>query len=187
MGARRKLVIVVVVVVVGVLLAGAALYRWVSQDNSDAVPEQLPGVVRYDVRNGEDHTKGHVDYPQTPPVGGPHNPKWQNCGFYSGTVQNELAVHSLEHGAVWITYRTPLAPSAREALIGLAKSNDYVLVSAYDDLPAPFVVSAWRHQLRLTSFDKARIDSFVRVFSGGTTAPEPIASCRGGLGRPDAY
>ena len=187
MSTRRRLLIVAAVVLVGVVLAGAALYRWVSQDNSDVVPEQLPGVVRYDVSNGDDHTKGHVDYPQTPPVGGPHNPKWQNCGFYSGTVQNELAVHSLEHGAVWITYRAPLASSARAALTELAKSNDYVLVSAYDDLPAPFVVSAWRHQLRLTSFDKTRIDSFVRVFSGGTTAPEPIGSCRGGLGRPDAY
>jgi hypothetical protein len=179
--------VVAAVLLAGLVLAGAALYRWVSQDNSDVIPPPLPGVVRYDVQHGQDHTKGTVRYPQTPPVGGPHDPDWQNCGFYSGTVQNELAVHSLEHGAVWITYRAPLPGQARQALIELAESNDYVLVSAYDGLPASFVVSAWRHQLQLDTFDKARIDEFVRVFSGGTTAPEPVASCRGGLGRPDAY
>lgn len=187
MSRRRRLLIVAGVVAVALVLAGAAAYRWLSQDNSDVIPPPLPGVERYDVQNGRDHTKGTVQYPQTPPVGGAHNPKWQNCGFYDGTVTNELAVHSLEHGAVWITYRAPLAEQAKQALTELAKSNKYVLVSAYDGLPAPFVVTAWRFQLKLETFDKARIEEFVRVFSGGTTAPEPIGTCRGGVGRPDAY
>jgi Protein of unknown function (DUF3105) len=187
MSGRRRLTIVAAVILAGLVLAGAAVYRWASQDNSGVIPPPLAGVTGYDVQHGQNHTKGTVQYPQILPVGGPHNPKWQNCGFYGGTVQNELAVHSLEHGAVWITYRAPLPEQARQALIELAKSNKYVLVSAYDNLPALFVVSAWRYQLRLDSYDKARIDEFVRVFSGGTTAPEPVASCRGGVGRPDAY
>src|SRR5512140_19674 len=29
------------------------------------------------------HVDTPVKYPQTPPVGGPHNPVWQTCGFYS--------------------------------------------------------------------------------------------------------
>jgi hypothetical protein len=59
------------------------------------------GVTSYS-NLSRDHTKEPVDYPQSPPVGGPHNPIWQNCGFYSKPVRDENAVHSMEHGAVWI-------------------------------------------------------------------------------------
>ncbi|HEY3004584.1 MAG TPA: DUF3105 domain-containing protein, partial [Kribbellaceae bacterium] len=100
--------------------------------------------------------------------------------------RNELAVHSIEHGAVWITYRPPLPAADRGVLAELARSNDYVLVSAYPSQPAPVVLTAWRNQLSLDHLDRARVDEFVRVFSGGTTAPEPWASCRRGVGAPDA-
>ena len=50
------------------------------------------------------HESGDILYEQVPPVGGPHNAVWQNCGFYSQYLNNVNAVHSLEHGAVWITY-----------------------------------------------------------------------------------
>ncbi len=179
----RRLLVVGAVVLTGLVLAGAAV-RWMMQDNSDVIPPALAGVVRYDVQNGREHTDGEVTYPQTPPVGGAHNGDWQKCGFYSEPVRNELAVHSLEHGAVWITYREPLADADRQALTEIAGSNDYVLVSPYPELPAAIVVSAWRHQLKLDRFDRARVDEFVRVFSGGTTAPEPHGSCSSGVGEP---
>ena len=51
------------------------------------------------------HVDQDIDYPQSPPIGGDHNPVWQNCGVYRDPVLDEMAVHSLEHGAVWITYR----------------------------------------------------------------------------------
>ncbi len=54
------------------------------------------------------HTTEPVFYGQIAPVGGDHGPVLQNCGFYEEPVRNENAVHSLEHGAVWITYRPDL-------------------------------------------------------------------------------
>jgi len=41
---------------------------------------------------------------ELPPMGGTHNQVWQNCGVYETPLRSDLAVHSLEHGAVWITY-----------------------------------------------------------------------------------
>jgi uncharacterized protein DUF3105 len=67
-----------------------------------------------------DHVKGSVDYRQGPPVGGDHASIWQNCGFYSGPVRNETAVHSMEHGAVWITYRPGLPTEQVDKLRELA-------------------------------------------------------------------
>ena len=48
-----------------------------------------------------------------PPVGGDHNPVWMNCDgdVYKKPIPDVNAVHSLEHGAVWVTYNDK-APAA---------------------------------------------------------------------------
>ena len=37
-------------------------------------------------------------------MGGEHFAAWLDCGVYDAPVPDEVAVHDLEHGAVWITY-----------------------------------------------------------------------------------
>lgn len=130
------------------------------------------------------HTQGRVAYPQTPPVGGDHAPIWQNCGFYGAPVQPETAVHSLEHGAVWITHRPDLPAAQVSHLRDLARSQTFVLVSPFPDLPSPVVASAWGVQLRLQAPDDYRLQEFVRAFRLGPQTPEPGAPCSGGVGEP---
>ena len=107
--------------------------------------EDSGSTVRSYSNLSRDHTKQPVDYPQSPPVGGPHNPIWQNCGFYSKPVRNENAVHSMEHGAVWITYSPDLPNDQVEKIKSLTQKS-YVLASPYPGLPAPVVASAWGKQ-----------------------------------------
>jgi predicted small secreted protein len=141
------------------------------------------GVTSYS-NLSRDHTKEPVDYPQSPPVGGPHNPIWQNCGFYSKPVRDENAVHSMEHGAVWITY-SPDLPKDRVEKIKSLTQKSYVLASPYPGLPAPLVASAWGKQLRLNSTNDPRLEQFVRAYRQGPQTPEPGAPCRGGVGSPE--
>jgi putative peptide zinc metalloprotease protein len=147
------------------------------------VPPGPPGTETFDAPE-RSHVWTPVVFAQAPPVGGNHAPIWQNCGFYDTAVPNETAVHSLEHGAVWITYRPDLPVGQIDALRRLARGQSYVLVSPFDDLPAPVVASAWRRQLRLDSADDPRLDQFVRAFRLGRQAPEPGAPCTGGIGEP---
>jgi putative peptide zinc metalloprotease protein len=130
------------------------------------------------------HVSRPVAYPQSPPVGGDHAPIWQNCGFYDLQVRNENAVHSLEHGAVWITYRPDVSPAQVSALRDLAHRQGHILVSPYPDLPAPLIASAWGKQLRLDSSDDPALDEFVRAFRLGRQAPEWGERCDGGVGDP---
>ena len=51
-----------------------------------------------------------MTYTETPPAGGPHDPVWDDCGVYTQPLRNENAVHALEHGTVWITYRPGSRP-----------------------------------------------------------------------------
>jgi hypothetical protein len=146
-------------------------------------PEGLPGVVAVPVA-GADHVRGDVVYPTTPPAGGDHNAVWQNCGVYTTSITEEYAVHSLEHGAVWITYRGELDASVRDRLQQRARRDEHLLVSRLDDNPSPFVVTAWGRQLRLDAFDEAAITAFVDTYGvDGPTIPEKGAPCSGGIGR----
>jgi len=127
---------------------------------------------------GREHVTTPVSYPETPPVGGDHSPFPQTCGAYDQPVPNEQAVHSMEHGAVWITHRPDLPRPQVDRLRTFARRS-HVLVSPYPDLPSPVVVGAWGRQLRLDSADDPRLEQFVTQFRQGPQTPEPGTACTG--------
>jgi len=134
----------------------------------------IEGVQTFAVDAG--HSDAPVSYPQVPPVGGIHNPVWQQCAFYAEPVPNEKAVHSLEHGAIWITYRPDLPQGEIDLLADLAGGRKLVLVSRWDSgLPSPVVATAWGRQLLLQSTADPRLMEFVRVYAN--KGPEIDAPC----------
>src|SRR5262245_66498261 len=89
-----------------------------SSGDSRLAPDPSVGIKGVESAKITDqtHTTEDVTYPENPPAGGPHNPVWQNCGYYSEPIQDENGVHSLEHGAVWITYAPDLDRAAVHTL-----------------------------------------------------------------------
>jgi putative peptide zinc metalloprotease protein len=170
-------------------LAGILMYVWVpglfpASETPTVTGESAPtGIQRFAVR-GSLHVRTPVTYDHVPPVGGNHAPIWQNCGFYDAPVPDMTAVHSLEHGAVWITYRPDLPAEQVGALRQYVDNQSYVLASPYPNLPAPVIASVWGNQLRLDSADDPRLDQFIRAFRGGRQAPEPGGPCTDGVGAP---
>lgn len=133
-----------------------------------------------------DHVTGSVSYPQTPPVGGKHSSVWQNCGIYDQPVPLETAVHSLEHGAVWIAYKPNLDDKDVQTLRALVRGRAYTLLAPYQygALDHPVVAVAWGLRLPLERADDPRLAQFVNAYANGLQAPEPGAACVGGTGRP---
>ena len=126
------------------------------------------------------HLAGPIVYTESPPIGGQHNVVWQNCGVYNVPIHNEHAVHSLEHGAVWITYRPDLAPDEVQMLRALA-SDDFLLLSPYPGLSHPVIASAWNHQLTFERADDPGLPAFIAEYKNNPrTTPEFGASCGGG-------
>ncbi len=162
-----------------VILLGAFVAVVVADIGQQEVSSPPEGVQSFEVTD-RDHVQGSISYSPIPPVGGKHAPVWQNCGFYEEPVHNETAVHSMEHGAVWITYRPDLPQGQVEELRRIAQNNDFVLISPYPDLPAPVVASAWGKQLELDSAEDERLERFVSAFVQGPQTPEPGAPCSGG-------
>lgn len=144
----------------------------------------IEGVVAVEVTSAR-HVSGTVDYATSPPAGGDHNGAWQNCGFYTVPLVPEHVVHSLEHGAVWITYTPDAGDAALETIERLTDEHDFVLASPYPGNPAPFVLTAWGRQLELDSIDDARVGQFLDLYlENGPTTPEPGAPCSGAVGVP---
>ena len=125
----------------------------------------IPGVQTFAVTSST-HTTDPVDYPQDPPVGGPHDPSWQRCAVYVAPVKPEHAVHSMEHGAVWITYRPDLAAADVAYLTSVASGKRYLLLSPYPGLQDPVVASAWGVQLRLSDPRDPRLAEFIEQYAG---------------------
>jgi len=130
------------------------------------------------------HVSGTVSYAQTPPAGGDHAEVWQNCGIYTEPVPNETAVHSLEHGAIWITYQPDLPAGQVTALHDAVRNQPYGLLSPYPGLPSPVVATVWGVQLRLDSATDPRLAAFIAEYADASKAPEPQGECTGGVGNP---
>jgi putative peptide zinc metalloprotease protein len=175
--ARRAAGLAAVTVIIGIL---AVVWAPRLPFAADAAPV---GVQTFDVSE-RGHVEGAVAYPQRPPVGGRHSSAWQNCGFYTAPIRDEQGVHSLEHGAVWITYRPGLSGRHLDRLRELAR-EPYVLVTPYQGLGGPVVASSWGRRLRLRSADDARLERFVGAFRLSSAAPESGGACTGGVGTPE--
>lgn len=143
--------------------------------SSLAAVKEYDGLTNQHVAPGEE-----PDYPQSPPVGGDHAPYWLECGAYDQPVPEANAVHDLEHGTVWLTYRPDdLDAAGIRRLTEVLPANG--ILSPYDDQAAPVVITVWGRQLELAGPDDPRIALFIAQFGAGDTAPEPFASCNGGV------
>ncbi|WP_433612259.1 DUF3105 domain-containing protein [Prescottella agglutinans] len=129
------------------------------------------------------HVQGNqrVAYDRTPPFGGPHDAVWAQCTgtVYDKAIRSENAVHSLEHGAVWITYDPELVSGrALNALVDRVEGQPYLLLSPYPGLSVPVSLQSWGHQLVVDDTSDERIDHFVDALRlNRNTFPEPGATC----------
>lgn len=151
--------------------------------NQQAASGEPAGTQTIDVP-GAQHTTEAVDYPENPPVGGNHDPAWQNCGSYPDPVKDENAVHTLEHGAVWISYAPGLPGEQLQTIRDLAGGQTYILASPKEGLSSPIVATAWGKQLQIENANDPELEQFVRAFRQGPQTPEPGAACTGGVGSP---
>ena len=152
-------------------------------DEPQAPPENPPeGVETYPATTNET-LDGPIDYERQPPTNGDHDPLWQNCGFYTESIKERHAVHSLDHGVVWISYSPDLPQEEKDQLRPYG-DEEYVMVAPYPGLESPVVATAWRNQIELDGADDPRLRQFVDQFRNTTTAPLSGNRCEGGVGDP---
>ena len=179
MNIRTRLALLVSIVFVLGSLAGCS-------SSSEHTPAPSDGGIEGVQTFGDltrNHTTDDVTYPQSPPVGGDHDPEWVDCTgmVYDEPLRNENAVHSLEHGAVWVTYTDAVSQADIDALAAKVDGQPYSFMSPYPGQDSPIVLTAWGVQLGVDSADDPRIDEFLTTYRAGPQTPEPGATCESGL------
>lgn len=171
-------------VVLGAALVGLIVYAAFNQGSGvrDLVRNPDGAIEGVAVAEGElerNHAAGPVKYPQTPPNSGNHSSTPQQCDVYTEPIAPENAVHSLEHGAVWITYNDDVPADQVAKLAAKVQGDPYGLLSPVPEQKSPINLSAWGRRLSVDSADDSRIDDFLEGYKSGPTTPERGAACIG--------
>lgn len=186
-----------VLLLVGGVVFGYAYFQWSdqqarraatapfqpSQENPDP-STKIEGVVKKDYKAQQHVTsEQRVAYDQAPPFGGPHGQIWADCTgtVYEQPVRSENMVHSLEHGAVWITYDPErVGGQALQKLADRVEGKPYTMLSPYPGLDSPVSLQSWEHQLKVDSVDDVRIDQFITALRKNDHGvyPEIGGSCQ---------
>ena len=167
---------------IGLSLAVFVIAELLSGPHGGSGSSDLRGASYTEVAR-RNHLPGPIAYDSMPPVGGDHAPLWQNCGFYETPIPLEAAVHSLEHGAVWITYRSDLSSAEADLLRQMSAVEPKMLVSPWQGhLPTTLVASAWGTRLGVMSASDRELERFVRRFVASLRSPEHDEPCTGGRG-----
>ncbi|MGI8628065.1 MAG: DUF3105 domain-containing protein [Geodermatophilaceae bacterium] len=165
------------------LFAAGAIGYAVYQANTTSIPdspEDIEGITTAEYAS-ESHVATDQTYAESPPVGGLHDLEWADCdgAIYDMQIRPENAVHSLEHGAVWITYNPDdISDSDLAVLSEYVAGQAYIFLSPYDGLSSLVSLQSWNHQLFVDAVDDPRINEFIQVLrQNPETTPEAGASC----------
>ena len=115
----------------------------------------------------------HDPYNSNPPTSGPHYAQPTNWGIYSTPLKDEQAIHNLEHGGIWISYKD-IDEQTKSQLEAIAKANSgSVILSPRSNNDAKITLSSWLRQTKLDNYDEAKILEFIKA--NKNKSPEPIA------------
>jgi hypothetical protein len=135
-------------------------------------------------------TQNHLDpgqrttYDTTPPTGGDHAQTWLSAGVFDEPFSDDpddqvniyRAVHNLEHAYV-LVWHNGLEDADRTQLEEDLSGERKVIVVPYPDLepPAQVALTAWGRLQTCPSVNLEVVHSFIDLYRGADTAPEPNA------------
>ncbi|WP_051392806.1 DUF3105 domain-containing protein [Glycomyces arizonensis] len=157
-------------------------------DDGEITAEDLdhPWVVQQEHLDAdEDTSNDQPTYEISPPAGGNHLSQWQTCtgAVYADPIADGNAVHSLEHGAVWLTYDPELVDEGQVSeLASKIEGRDFSLMSPYPGQGVAVSLQAWGVQLQTDDPADPEIDQFLNYYiQNGDNLAEMGASCTGGV------
>ena len=182
-GAKKKRLVAIMVFAAIVLTSGTAWY--ISKQNALAEQQQAQAKKELDeylattatgtklIIQGEQEypiqsrkhiglRQTHADYTTNPPTSGPHA-KAERGGFYAQEIPDEMAVHNLEHGFIWISYKN-LPDYQIQQIQALAKDNPgRVIASRRDKNDTDGVIlTSWGKMLTLSRYDETLSKGFIK-------------------------
>ena len=109
----------------------------------------------------------HAPYSTNPPTSGPHyGDGVAGAGIHQEEVADELLVHSLEHGAVIISYKSSLASEDIEEIKkAFNQAEGKKILVPRKNLEVVVALTSWGRLLKLETIDQGKIKAFIEANS----------------------
>lgn len=164
---RTETKVITGIVIVTIIILVGGIWLLTKQDakeqaklNKPLMGQEIPIQGRNHVPDG---TK--VDYSTNPPTSGNHYVNPQPGGIYDKAPADGNLVHSLEHGAVILWYKSELS---KDQVDKLKQVYDSAAVSKKimvprDSLDTQVALTSWGRLLKLEASDEAKIKAFMET------------------------
>jgi len=168
--ARKTKKITIWVVVILVIAAGiyyAVITAQKSQENRPG--EFVKTLSATHIPQGADHK----EYNSNPPTSGEHFASAYNWGIYREELIDEQALHNLEHGGIWISYKNITDAELDELKDIALRYSRRVILSPRSSNDTNIAVASWGRLLKMGSVDTDLITSYVK--KNTNKSPERLA------------
>lgn len=173
----RRIPILVWFLIPTLIIIGAGVWFFTKTSHMDAkndvlgeaapVSQPVDGTVDYQIV-GRNHINSGTEgsgYISNPPTSGPHWPSPAKNGVYGDPLADEQAIHNLEHGYVWITYKKEAGGEVKNKLEEIAKNDDWkVIMSPREANDAKIALVAWGRVLKMDEPDYEKVKDFIRTY-----------------------
>lgn len=137
------------------------------ETKAEAVSKPVEGTVDYAIVSREHISEGTSGsgYNSNPPSSGPHWPSSAKNGIYDVSEPDERYIHDLEHGYVWISYKSGVGDEAINKLKNVVKADDWKIVMIpRDKNDANIALVAWGRVLNMDSLNEAKVKDFIKTY-----------------------
>ena len=120
--------------------------------------EDFPSQGQTHIADGQSHPA----YNSNPPTSGWHYATPADWGIYQQTIPDEVLIHNLEHGGIWISYRNADDQRTIQQLTDIVRRYpDHVILTPRPANDRPIAIAAWGHLLKLDTVDSTVILDFI--------------------------
>lgn len=106
-------------------------------------------------------------YLSNPPVSGWHYQETAPWGIREEEISDQILIHNLEHGGIWISYFPDAPPEVVDALKAIVrKYKDKVVLTPRSANDSLIALAAWGRLDKFNYLDEARITKFIKAYKG---------------------
>lgn len=165
------LVPTVVLVIVGAfVMSSVAKNNATKEENqleAEPVSREVEGTQVFKAVSRE-HIQAGTDgfgYNSNPPSSGPHWPSPAKNGVYDAALRDEQLIHNLEHGHIWISYKSDAPDEVKTKLKEIVEKDSWkIVLEPRDANDSMIALVGWARVLKLESLDEQRIKDFISTY-----------------------
>lgn len=177
MSGEKKVIIGIALATLVILVGGVWLLSAQNKQEQEKLNKSFMGEKIEDM--GSAHIKrdeSHPAYNSNPPTSGWH---WGDgvagAGIKDKEVPDELLIHSLEHGAAIVSYKSDLSKEDVEKITkAFNDASGKKIIVPRKNLDVPVALTSWNYLLKLKTIDGEQIKAFIETNNDRAPEKAPI-------------